>query len=364
MGVLMGLIKDVFFAVASVCAWVNVLTCAMPIGYSVDNQGWAVAHRHFFSKVEQTHARLKGVAVFRKVNVKIFTQLIPSWNGSRPTHGFFAIYARVRSAATRRWDEWLHVADWGADSQRSYCAKGEFSSFYYARLEMLEGVHADGFEMKIEAREGAVLRDLQLLVASTSNKDDFKAEFYSKSAFQSLPSIYLQDVPCVSQMIDHPHALKICSPTALTVCAAALYEKIGDNNPLHIAQKVYDKQLAIYGNWMFNTAQGFIECHERIFFYPVRLKNFAALHELLMKGIPVVVSIRGTLTGAAKSYPGGHLLVVVGWDSKKRKVICHDSAFKKNDNVEVEYDWGEFITAWQLSNRLIYKPVFKNKRRM
>ncbi len=334
----------------------------LQFGHSIDDQGWAAAHRYHFSKGERLHAVLKGEMHFSKVHVMPFSQLIPSWNGARPIEGYFAVYVRVRSQETHRWDDWLHVADWGADGQRSYGAKGAFSTFHYARLEMNEDILADGFEMKVEAHDGASLKEVQLLVASTSNKQYFKTEHYSKSLLQSLESVYLEDVPCISQMIDHPHALKICSPTALAVCTAALYGKLHANDPLVMAQKVYDKRLEIYGNWMFNTAQGFITCYQKIFFYPMRLENFASLHAILMEGIPVVVSIRGTLKGAAKSYPSGHLLVVVGWDKKKAKVICHDSAFKHNHNVEVEYDWSEFVTAWQLSQRLVYRAVFKNYR--
>ncbi len=325
-------------------------------GYSIDDQKWSWAHRYHLSLSERMHATLKGVFHFHKGGVAPFTQLIPSWNSTRPSKGHYAVYVRVRDAATHEWDQWLHVAYWGERGQRSYGMRGNFSSFHYARLEMNKGRKADAFELKIEAHEGASLERLQLVAVSTSDKELFQPESYSKRV-QQLRSVYITEVPQISQMnLPHKDAGKICSPTAITVLSGAFFTL---HNPLKTAEQVYDHGLSIYGNWMFNTAQAYLLCRERIFFYPVRLADFSALHALLVQGIPVVVSIRGTLTGAAKSFPGGHLLVVVGWNARSKKVVCHDSAFKNKEDIEVEYDLYEFIAAWELSQRLVYKPLFE-----
>ena len=46
---------------------------------------------------------------------------------------------------------------------------------------------------------------------------------------------------------------------------------------------------------------------------------------------------------------------MVGWDAKKREVICHDPAFDTVDQVYTRYDIHEFIVAWERSRRLTYK---------
>ena len=74
----------------------------------------------------------------------------------------------------------------------------------------------------------------------------------------------------------------------------------------------------------------------------------------LAQGIPVTVSVRGTLDGAPKAYDNGHLLVIVGWNAKKKAVICHDPAFDNHQYVLKQYPVQSFIRAWENSRRLAY----------
>ena len=84
------------------------------------------------------------------------------------------------------------------------------------------------------------------------------------------------------------------------------------------------------------------------------MNGFDQLHKKLMVGVPVVVSVRGKLEGGQKDYNSGHLLVVVGWDAKRKSVICHDPAFYSNKKTLVRYKLKSFLRAWERSHRLAY----------
>jgi hypothetical protein len=67
-----------------------------------------------------------------------------------------------------------------------------------------------------------------------------------------------------------------------------------------------------------------------------------------------MVSVRGELVGAAKPYNDGHLLLVVGYDAKQKKIICHDPAFEDVSQVAASYDVDGFLKAWARSRNLAY----------
>jgi hypothetical protein len=120
------------------------------------------------------------------------------------------------------------------------------------------------------------------------------------------------------------------------------------------ANNVYDSGLCAYGSWPYNIAHAYECCQGNYLFSVTRLHSFKQLHDYLKKNIPVVVSVRGNIRGAPQEYVHGHLLVVVGWDQKNRKVICHDPAFATNEQTRVAYDAASFLAAWERSRRLSY----------
>jgi hypothetical protein len=125
-------------------------------------------------------------------------------------------------------------------------------------------------------------------------------------------------------------------------------------DPLDFGQKAFDSGLDTYGNWPFNVAHCFELCGGGHFFSVARLPSFRHLYKFLRQKKPVAVSVRGKLKGAPKIYDKGHLLLVVGWDAKKRQVICHDPAMQKNKKVVKKYDIESFLSAWERSRRLAY----------
>lgn len=316
---------------------------------------WAHVHKKVFSAVEQEQNTDKAELVFSKHEVDPFSQLIFAWNAFRPLAkgGYFSFHAKVRNAQTKKWGNWHRMVHWGAGIQRSFQSKSDgFSRFEHVRLEMDNNKLADAFAIKIQAHGGATLADLCSFAVTTADLSSFKAE-YVGSQIKNLNSVHVPQVPRISQFkLKHQDNHKMCSPTSLSMLTNYFCDEA--TNPLHFAADSYDSGLGVYGSWPLNTAHAFDLCGGSMMFYPTRLNSFVELHEQLDRGIPVVVSVRGKLPGAPKSYDNGHLLVVVGWDQDKQEVICHDPAFKTHKNTLKRYPIRKFLYSWELSRRLVY----------
>lgn len=298
-----------------------------------------------------------GALVFEKRDVLPFSHLIVSFNALKPAEkgGYYIFFVQVRDKNTKRWLTKHKMFEWGDGVQRSFGDKVRPDRYSYVRLDMHGGRLADGFRVFVDTAHGARRADLKFVSVSVAQLSGLKPESDIKR-YARCTSIYISGVPRVSQMcVDHPHKLTICSPTSLGMATAFAHGKHTLDAGI-FADGVYDRQLGIFGNWTLNTAHAFLECQECHFFVQ-RLHSFAILYQLLRRGIPVVVSVRGKLRGAPKEYPNGHLILVVGFDAKKMVVICHDPAAHSDNEVEVEYDLGTFLDGWDKSYRLAYVAI-------
>lgn len=316
---------------------------------------WAHVHKKVFSSSEQELNSVKTEIIFSKHDVPSFSQLIFGWNAFRPLTkgGYYSFHAKVRNAHTKKWGKWHRMVHWGSGIQRSFQSKSDGSSRYeHVRLEMDRNKLADAFSIKIQAHGSASLADLHAFTATTADLSAFKSEIVD-AEIKNLPSVHVPEVPRLSQFkIKHEDNHKMCSPTSSTMLIN--YFNVEQANPLHFAKDSFDSGLGVYGSWPLNMAHAFDLCGGSILFYPTRLNSFVELHAQLERGIPVVVSVRGKLPGAAKPYAGGHLLVVVGWDKTKQEVICHDPAFKTHRSTLKRYPIRKFLHAWERSHRLVY----------
>lgn len=331
----------------SVCV---LMVCA-PIVAGVEQ--WTALYRKQMSSVQTYQNRLKDALAFAKHGVMPFSQFIFSWNVVRPDKGYFSFLGAVRDAKTKRWYAWYKMADWGADRQQSYTSQAkDGSGYYHVRLEVPKGRKADAFRIRVKPHNGADLCLVRSLYVSLTDLCRFQSEVGAKSLAR-LSSVYIKGIPKYSQMmIDHERADGMCSPTSCSMLVSYLCKnKI---NPRSFALNAHDKGLDAYGSWPFNTAHAFEECDGKINFRVERLSSFAMLHRLLCKGIPVIVSVRGTIPGGFKEYENGHLLVVVGFDALKKQVLCHDPAFPELKDIFSRYNLADFLGAWERSHRLAY----------
>jgi hypothetical protein len=330
--------------------------CAIPLLADdvLDQElAWTWLYEKRFLAEEQEKNKEKTELQFSKYELPAFSQLVFSWNSFRSCEGYFSFWAQARDAQTKSWGTWHKMAEWGAGVQRSYlsrdCSK---TSYHHVRLEMKTGHTGDAFRIRIVAHNSADLSLMKAIAVSSSDFTKFKQE--SLQELDNLAtSIYLKDVPKQSQMaLMHEDNTKMCSPTSCSMLIGYLTDmKI---NPIDFAQNSYDGGLEAYGSWPFNTAHAFELCGGAIFFAAARLSSFRALYKKLQAGIPVVVSVRGEIDGAPKAYNNGHLLIVVGWNARKKHVICHDPAFADDEQTVRQYPVEDFLRAWERSHRLAY----------
>lgn len=319
----------------------------------VYSQAWThVIKKNLFDS-DCKNRQQKDCFTFTHMSAYSFTQLIFSWNAQRPRQGYFSFFVRVRDKESRQWGKWHHAFDWGVGIQRSYgeTASG-ISSYHHVRLEIRNPKNADAFSIKVEALEGSSLQQFHDICVSTSDFSLFKKESALQVA-KKMKSVEINGLPTIAQFsLAHSDNAKICSPVSCAMVTSYLMQQ--NNDPLAFAQGVFDTGLSVYGSWPFNTAHAGDVTKGEFLFYVQRCNSFLDIHQQLNKGFPSVVSVRGSLPGALKNFPHGHLLVVIGWDADTQKVVCHDPASLTDSAVCKEYALADFLRAWERSHRLAY----------
>lgn len=288
---------------------------------------------------------------FQSISSLPFDELILSWNGKRPAIGKWKFFVRLKKE--ERWSEPILYAEWTSASQRTfkYAPQGAWFESYQDAVYPREG-YAHAFEIQVTAEDGASLLHLDTLHVCLSSLHHC-GEIWEmpKFASVSLPQITGQSQMC----LQHPRASDLCSPTATTTAINYL-RRSGQKKiePLDFAAKVHDDTFDIYGNWILNTAQAYVELEGLFECQTKRLAGFSALHSYLMRKLPVVVSVRGPLPGSSHPLTFGHLICVTGYDAEAKQVLCIDSGFPKDSQTTVRYYLHDFLEAWRRRYQIAY----------
>jgi hypothetical protein len=291
-----------------------------------------------------------------------FTELILSWNAIRPKKGKLSFWMCLKNG---KWTEWGKIAEWSNNDQKSFTSlKNPFVHIKHTRAELQKNSIATDYKIKVIAEKGATIDLLKAIFVNTVNL----AKFSKNKKIFALPSVSIPNVLAFSQWwVKHPRCKDFCSPTSMSIVSKYLESKLPSSiepkgfssEVSSFAQNSYDSSLDIYGNWLFNVAQAYNTSKEKYFFRVERLNDFAAIHTLLEKKIPVAVSIRGAINGGAWPYNNGHFVVIVGWSKKNKKITCIDPAFKNRKEIVRQYDSDSFIDAWGRSRNLSYVPILR-----
>ena len=327
------------------------ISCAMlAVTLSGQHKPWTWQYQWSFSSEQMIQHAMKKELILSKTDTPAFTQLIFSWNALRPRKGHYAFYVQVRSKKKQCWSKWHKAVEWGARVQKSYeSSADDVCRYVYVRLETENGDKADAFRIKVIAHD-TDMSGIKHMIINISDLTEFTYEQIIPGTFAS---VMMPNVPQKSQLIlEHENNRMMCSPTSCSMLLEYIMEHKID--PLEFAERAYDHGLCAYGSWPFNMAHAFECAGENVLCYATRLPSFAKLHEKLIEGIPVAVSVRGMIVGAPKEYENGHLLVVIGYDAALHKIICHDPAAPTNEQTLKEYDMHSFMRAWDRSRRLSY----------
>ncbi len=85
-----------------------------------------------------------------------------------------------------------------------------------------------------------------------------------------------------------------------------------------------------------------------------RFESFEKLYNNLKKGLPTVVSVRGTLPGAIMPYKEGHLIAVIGYDKESDCILCMDPAYLTDAETLVRYPRQDFLQACRSRGNIGY----------
>lgn len=288
-----------------------------------------------------------------------FTQLLVSWNAPRPRKGLYRFFLEVYDDAHKRWSTYK-MYEWGAGVQKSFMQKDRHpdkysgARFTHVRFEGAAGKKYHTFRVKVVAVNGADIHAMRHIAVNASDLRLFTVEpLHGELTFEKNKK-YISGVPCISQHSDaFPESSGWCSPASLAQVIEFYTHK--PVNLVQLASEVLDTGLGIYGSWPFNTAQASAYLPEHIC-YVTRLASVKDLLNLVAHNCPVIISICSAqiLPGAPKEYDKGHLITVVGFDLKNKKIICHDTAEKNKQDCIKHYPLKQFIRAWEKRHRLAY----------
>lgn len=278
-----------------------------------------------------------------------FDELIISWNMMRPQYGEFKIQTSVKIA--NEWSPWFLYASWASNGQKGgNVSTGEHPiQIQQDLLQIVGGSKAEGFRILIEASEGALIEECYSIHACISSIADLFPESNAKNPYH----IDLK-VPLISQMmLPHPRHRDMCSAVATSSAISYLLNK-NRIDPIFFALQARDEAFDVFGNWALNTAHASAVLGKNWQCWVQRLRGFDEIYAKLYAGIPVVVSVRGPLTGSASPYNQGHLLTVKGYLPKEKKVLCMDPAFPEDAATNVSYDLQDFMEAWSRRQYIAY----------
>jgi Peptidase_C39 like family len=281
-----------------------------------------------------------------------FDELIVSWNAMRPQCGRFQISVSVKINGI--WSPLYPYASWGNGGQQGGNVHDTSIRIKEDILELLNGRQATGFRIVLKAEEGAHLDEFYSLHACAS----VITTVFSEKMIAFDHSFDLS-VPLISQMqLHHPRHRDMCSASA-TAAAVSYLMKIDRLDPVSFALQAHDDAFGILGNWVLNTAQASSILGKHWSCWVERLSGFHDIYNHLKRNIPVVVSVKGPLSGSALPYNQGHLIVVKGYSHQEKHVLCMDPAFAEDKLTEVRYCLNDFLEAWSRRGCIAY--IFKAK---
>lgn len=314
-----------------------------------------------------------GTYISDEIYTDGFTNLILSWNANTPMNTKIEVLARAyiveRNKLKGEWSEYLSWGEWGStiksSSSDSECdiAKINTDVFMVNNKDKYKGKKFQ-IKVKLYSEDTNVTPSISQITATFIDLLDVSDNNLKDKIKVNCESII--DTPCFSQYErDKSIANRICSPTSLTMVLNRLGEDLKVED---VAWNCYDYKYNGFGNWVFNVAFAGSHGYEAYIEYG----SFESLEREILKGYPVIVSVRYTNDKNNKEYPyiensplttSGHLIVVCGITTDSEGdvyVVVNDPAGESNETVRRRYKLEEFLLAWSKSNNAMY--VVNKKR--
>ena len=282
-----------------------------------------------------------------------FNNAVPSWNCIAPPKTGIRVELRAgRGEST--WTDWYEISQWGKNiSSRGPGIKKSWHGYVDAdTLELYQEYDYIQYRVTLLSEDHIQtprVRRLGIVVVDKFKlglQNDLKP---SKAWGKSLA------VPYFSQMVEDPRiAGRICAPTSMTMVLNFFSNNLKTKETADLA---YDAFNGIYGNWPYIAAVGELGLKS----YVTRFPDWRGVEEQIIKGYPVIISIRFGVNELKKSpirSSNGHIIVVRGF-TEDGQVMCNDPAAYGEDKGQVVYDREELRKAWSNGVAIITEPETK-----
>ena len=276
--------------------------------------------------------------LWKEEDTLLFNELIISWNIKLLANQDYRIEAQLKIEG--QWTPWFTYAYWGVSQRLAYHKKMDAFSVLIDQdqIKILNDKLADGFQIKISSEKQ--ITHAAYLHACVSQPKHLKLNR------NALPQSVYHPVPFHSQItLPHKRCMTMCSPTSITAVIQFLTQN-KSLNPLDVAEQVRDHTFDIYGNWVFNTAYAYTLLPSPFYSWVERISSFKRVQDLLLKGYPLVISIKTT-----KDAADGHLIGLVGYDSASQEVLCMDPAKK---DYPTKFSLEKLVECWGYRGYIAY----------
>lgn len=283
-------------------------------------------------------------------NLSAYDELIPSWNALTPAGSSLSLEVKPSGA-----ERFYSFGTWQSAAGRSSLngQKDRFGQILSDTLRLPQ--KATAFEYRLTLKATGASPSLSLLAFNTSARSQ-KLAGAGAAGNPALWNTALA-VPSRSQMLYKPDkngkngGEVWCSPTSTSMILA--YNGINISVPA-AAKATYDAAYDGTGNWPFNTA---FAAEQGLRAVITRFANLREAEPYIAAGVPLGVSLgwkKGELPGAAISSSEGHLMVLVGFDSKGNPIL-NDPAAATDAGVRRSYPRAAFERLWlSHSGGLVY----------
>lgn len=273
------------------------------------------------------------------IETEQFTEITPSWNSRTDKDSFIEFFIKLR--VENNWTPYVSYGVWSTDGNNIGVGDYYKDNIIKAtddRIFVLDNKYGKAVQIKVVLK--GKNPKLKLIAFSTDGGED-----------EELEGDYLrilENVPQISQLASgHKDARVICSPTSLTM---ALKYHGKDISLDQTTRGTLDSGNHAYGNWPQNVA---FAGEQGMRAYTKKCKSINPVKNLIAKGIPVVASVcmkeKAMLEGAISAFPGGHLMVVVGFDNMDgiEYIVVNDPAANSNEEVRKYYKLDQWINVWR-----------------
>lgn len=295
--------------------------------------------------------------VWEEEGLSLFDELILSWGAERPSKGGYLIQVSIK---LEEWTPWVDYAYWGENEQYTFNSATPQRDIQVEQdiLEINGGKYGDGCRVRLKAEGEVTLDHFRSLHLSMIDRSKHTLD---AGELRGAKSLFL-GVPGISQMVlEDDRRMRLCSPTSTTAVIHYLLDS-STPSPVAFADGVCDSAFDIYGNWALNTSHASSLLGKEWCCFAARLSTFEQVLDQLKQNCPVVVSIKGEISGGALPYQSGHLMVVTGYDVERQQVCCMDPAFDADEKTHVRYELGSFLEVWGRRQGLAY--IFQERSRI